>query len=256
MAQLCFWQWEVLVWKGREWFTPDYYVLWLRRIVLPLLWQKIVIFTSFFKQHCAFDNLFCQVSLFKQYSCFLWVTTLYIYSCCFSSMFYASNKDCNLAHAERLVVFFGVAVLSPNWFQVGQENIIPYKRHSLLCYVAYEHCSEKSCLFAAATQQQGPTFKVMEKGFVAGGGEGNMRDKMHLGDSRIKHKVRFAHPLPREPPFLPTALVCGAAPCRGVHSSTANTHALHFSPSFLCPQCSRGNSCRMLPVIRLILSHL
>lgn len=88
--------------------------------------------------------------------------------------------------------------------------------------------------------KHGPTFRVVEKGFVAGGGEGKMRDKMHLGDSRIKRKVGFAHPLSREPPFLPTALVRSAAPRRGVHSSTANTRALPLSRFIPSPSVLQG----------------
>lgn len=60
----------------------------------------------------------CSLSsfLFKQYSCFFSLTTFNTYSCSFSLVFYTSNKNAHLAHAERQsVLSVWVTVLPLNW---------------------------------------------------------------------------------------------------------------------------------------------
>lgn len=159
--------------------------------------------------------------------------------------------------------FSWVAMLSLSWFQVGQENVIFYRRHLLLSYVTSEHCSEKNCPLQWLPSKQGLTFRA-RGGFCC---RGRREEKNDLGQKCISvtHESNARRDLPTRSPASPgfsqrcLRAVQRAGACttpRGARSSAANTCLLPLSLHSLARQCSGGNSCRMLPVIHLILSHL
>lgn len=113
----------------------------------------------------------------------------------------------------------------------------------------------------AATQQTGPYFQSCGEGFCCRGWrteKNDTRQKCIL----VIHKSNTRQDLPTRSPASPAfSQQCSCAIQRAGACTTPQRHAFlnckHMcapSPaSFPHPQCSGGNSCRMLPVIHLIL---
>lgn len=178
-------------------------------------------------------------------------------------MFYASNKNVNLAHAERQSFFFWVAVLSLSWFQVGQENVIFYKRHLLRGYVASEHCSENPAPCSSYPANGALLSELQRRVLLQRVERGKERCKTKR--TSVTHESNSRQDLPtRSPASLGFSQQCLCVMQRAGACTTPQRHAFlnckHMCApsltSFPHPQRSGGNSCRMLPVIHLILSHL
>lgn len=147
-------------------------------------------------------------SLFKQYSCFLWLTTFNTYSCSFSLVFYTSNKNARLAHAERQsVLSVWITVLPLNW------------SGKYLHFIKYICCWVLLLWIPCPLQGlpgKGGLISEMWGGVVAAGLGGERkrrtkRDTTRLVGSRAECKGRVCPPVPCEHWFLLAEPVWDAA---------------------------------------------
>lgn len=157
--------------------------------------------------------------------------------------------------------FFWVAVLSLSWLQVGQGNVIFYKRHLLLAYVASKHLSENPAHCSNYPANKALLSECQKRVLL----QGVEREK---GGSETKcisvtHKsnARGGCPLTPQLALVSPSSACMqcskqelAPPLRDMHSWTANMCApsLTFipSPTVLWGKFLRDASCYS------ILSHL